>query len=268
MKPELAVARTCRTYRDYLALGNDVREGPACRSVRCDPAPSIYEANHIQCITAASPEELDRLFAFQEEVLGDRDHRQMLIDPATPPAVTAALALRGYSPTPLLQLVLEGALQGPPPPAADLRLAESDEDWSHLHRLFRENHLEKDAKSGRPIYTEQVTAAMLTSKRRKAPPLRYFLAFVSDEAVAYFSAWPGAGGLGIVEDLFTRKSHRGRGIARALIHHCVDDARSRGAGDVLIGADPDDTPKHAYVAMGFRPVCLTWDWNWRPPLEC
>ena len=34
--------------------------------------------------------------------------------------------------------------------------------------------------------------------------------------------------------------HRGRGLARALIHHCVADARARGADAVLIGAVPGD----------------------------
>ena len=64
----------------------------------------------------------------------------------------------------------------------------------------------------------------------------------------------------MVEDLFTRPSHRNRGIARALIHHCVADARARGAVDVLIGAIYDDTPKNAYAAMGFESTCLTWEW--------
>ena len=59
----------------------------------------------------------------------------------------------------------------------------------------------------------------------------------------------------MVEDLFTLPSHRNRGIARSLIHHCVDDALARGAVDVLIGALHDDTPKNAYAAMGFETTC-------------
>jgi GNAT superfamily N-acetyltransferase len=64
----------------------------------------------------------------------------------------------------------------------------------------------------------------------------------------------------MVEDLFTLPRYRNRGIARALIHHCVDDARARGAENVLIGARPDDTPKNIYAAMGFEPTCLTRNW--------
>ena len=59
-----------------------------------------------------------------------------------------------------------------------------------------------------------------------------------------------------MEDLFTVPAFRRRGVATALIAHAVGDARDRGAGPVLIGADPDDSPKHMYAAMGFRPLCV------------
>lgn len=65
-----------------------------------------------------------------------------------------------------------------------------------------------------------------------------------------------AGGVGKVEDLFTAPAFRHRGIATALIAHAVDDARQRGAGPVLIGADANDTPKAMYSAMGFRPLLM------------
>jgi predicted GNAT family acetyltransferase len=64
-------------------------------------------------------------------------------------------------------------------------------------------------------------------------------------------------GIGQVEDLFTHPDFRHRGIATALIAHCVADARARGAGPVLITADPLDTPKQMYAAMGFRPFSVT-----------
>ena len=63
--------------------------------------------------------------------------------------------------------------------------------------------------------------------------------------------------MGKVEDLFTDPDFRGRGVASALIASAVADARERGAGPVLVGARPDDTPRLMYAAMGFRPLCLT-----------
>jgi GNAT superfamily N-acetyltransferase len=60
-----------------------------------------------------------------------------------------------------------------------------------------------------------------------------------------------------VEDLFTHPDYRHRGLATALIAHCVADARARGAGPVVIGADPHDTPRQMYAALGFRPLFLS-----------
>lgn len=51
-----------------------------------------------------------------------------------------------------------------------------------------------------------------------------------------------------------------RGIATALVHHCVADARACGAGPVVAVTDAADTPKHMYAAMGFRPVAILRDY--------
>ncbi len=42
----------------------------------------------------------------------------------------------------------------------------------------------------------------------------------------------------------------------ALIHAGVADCRSRGAGAVVVVADPHDTPREMYAALGFRPVAI------------
>jgi predicted GNAT family acetyltransferase len=67
--------------------------------------------------------------------------------------------------------------------------------------------------------------------------------------------------MGQVENLFTHPDDRHRGLATALIVRCVNDCRERGAGPVLIVADPADTPMRMYAAMGFRPVALTRAWR-------
>lgn len=60
--------------------------------------------------------------------------------------------------------------------------------------------------------------------------------------------------------MFTHRDFRHRGLATALIHHCVAEARREGAGPVVIVADPTDTPKRMYAAMGFRPVAVKRDY--------
>jgi GNAT superfamily N-acetyltransferase len=105
-------------------------------------------------------------------------------------------------------------------------------------------------------WPRRITEQLVLSKRLKAPAVRFWLARADGVDCGFFSAFPGANGVGLVEDLFTHPDFRGRGVASALIAACVDDARARGAGPVLIGARIDDTPKHIYAALGFRPLCV------------
>lgn len=58
------------------------------------------------------------------------------------------------------------------------------------------------------------------------------------------------------ETLFVQLEFRHRGLATALLHHCVRDARAHGAGPVVIAADADDTPKQMYAALGWRPAAV------------
>ncbi|TMQ20541.1 MAG: GNAT family N-acetyltransferase [Deltaproteobacteria bacterium] len=46
----------------------------------------------------------------------------------------------------------------------------------------------------------------------------------------------------VIEDLFTRREFRGRGVATALIAACVGDAWARGAESLAVGARANDTP--------------------------
>ena len=92
--------------------------------------------------------------------------------------------------------------------------------------------------------------------RSKGPAVRTWMAYVDGAARAYCSSWEGNEGVGQVEDLFTHPDFRRRGLATALIHHCVAECRGAGAGPVVIAADPTDTPKQMYAAMGFRPAAI------------
>ena len=258
MPPSPALTHAlCETYRAHAALGNESIAGPNCIVLRNDDAPIVYDAN---VLMPGPKADVATAFAFQDEALSDRPYRNVQTDPFTPPAFGAELSLRGYAINPTLQLLLEGDLLGPAPGEHDLRLAESDADWAVLTRLFRADHIKTDKKNGTNVYTEALTDQMVGVHRRASAEINFYQAWVDGEAVAFFSSWPGRNGVGMVEDLFTLPAYRNRGIARALIHHCVSDARARGAGPVLIGAEPDDTPKNLYAGLGFAPTCMTYGW--------
>ena len=252
------LARVYETLEGYYELGCEVRDEPLARFVRNVDAPHIYDVNFAAFVRAGTSIEIASVLERADDLFDGLRHRVFHIDPWTPPAFEAQLALEGFEFEDELQLLLEGELQGAhDPPAIDIRLVESDKDWSTVRRLARLDHEEQARRQVHPLWDEEVSSEMVATKRLKAPALRFWLARAGEADCAFLSSWPGANGVGKVEDLFTHPDFRHRGIASALIVHCVRDVRERGAGPVLIGALPNDTPMRMYAAMGFRPFCVT-----------
>jgi GNAT superfamily N-acetyltransferase len=252
------LVRVYETLMGYYELGCDVYDGPLARFVRNTDAPRIYDANLAAFVRAGTTEEIESVLDRADEVFAGLPHRVFHIDPWTPPAFEARLVLEGFEFEDELQLLLSGELEVRSAlPSVEIRLVESDEDWLVLRRLWRLDHEEEARRGIRPLLGEGVTDEMVATKQAKAPDLRFWLARADGTGCAFLSSWPGANGVGKVEDLFTHPDFRHRGIATALIVHCVRDARERGAGPVLIGALPNDTPMRMYAAMGFRPFCVT-----------
>jgi GNAT superfamily N-acetyltransferase len=207
-------------------------------------------------VRAASQPEIDAVLSRAEELFAGFGHRRFDCDPFTPAAFEARLILEGYGADAILQLILEGSLRASPP-RVDIRLARAEADWEVLGRLIRMDHQETAERERRLVYSETVTAQMIEVKRSKCPPLRFWIAGVGGVDVAFLSSWPGENGVGLVEDLFTHPEFRRRGIASGLVARAVEDARERGADQVVIGARPEDTPRRMYASMGFRPLCVT-----------
>jgi GNAT superfamily N-acetyltransferase len=243
----------------YHTLGNEVIDEPFVRIVRNLDAPSIYDANFACRVRVTTEDALDGVLDRLDAAFGHCTHRQVHVDPETDAMVEARLVLDGYEPDPTIELVLPSGSEldlATSPPAVDLRLVESEDDWRELERLTRLDHEGEAARESREPWPASVTAAMVATKRAKAPALRFWLARADGVDCGFFSSWAGIDGLGLVEDLFTDADFRHRGIATALLVHCVADARAHGARAVVIGARPDDTPRRMYAAMGFRPACV------------
>ena len=144
------VARAvCETYLAYHRLAGEVREGPACRAVRNDAAPMVWDANHLQIGPADTDADADRALAFLEAELGHHAHRQIMTTPFLAPALAARLALEDYAPDPTLQGLLAGPLAGPAPRACDIRPVANEDDWAALGRLARLDHMEVNEKIGK-----------------------------------------------------------------------------------------------------------------------
>jgi GNAT superfamily N-acetyltransferase len=236
-------------------LGNEVFPLAGATFVRNRTTPSIYDANHVCAITARTPDEIDGLLAAAEREFAHTNHRRFDTDHRTPPEFLARLVLDGgYERSDALVSVLEGELAGVAP-AVDIRPLVTEDDWEAYWSLSLADWMETNKRLGRNA-GESVARTMFEAKKRKQPPVQYWLAYEGERAVAYMNSWEGVDGVGQVEDLFTDPQFRKRGIATALIHHCVAQCRAKGAGPVVIVADPTDTPKNIYFGMGFRPVAV------------
>jgi ribosomal protein S18 acetylase RimI-like enzyme len=250
------VARAYETSQGWLALGHERVDVECAALVREPASPSIYDANFAASVRAESSQEIDTLLAELERAFAGIAHRHVLWDPGMPQPFEARLVLEGWQRhNDLVTLVLEGALAERGPNLA-LRPVETDDDWRAIEALHWLDHQEEVALGFHDAWERSVTEEIVATKRRKSPAVRYFLARVDGVDCGFFSAWPGSNGVGQLEDLFTRAEFRGRGIGRALTAACVDDARARGAGPVVLGARASDTPKLMYAAQGFRPLCL------------
>jgi GNAT superfamily N-acetyltransferase len=259
VQPDDELARRVHETLDgYLALGNEVIDERLARFVRNPRAPQIYDANHVDRVRASTDDEIDRVLTRAEALFAHCTHRQFRVDPWTPEAFEARLGLEGYELNTSLELLLAGELRvHREPAAAEIRPVDSDDDWETLTRLVQLDNAEQAVREGRAPWTEALSRQMVETKRTKAPALRFFLASVDGTDCAYLSSWPGGNGLGQIEDLFTLRNLRHRGVGTALIRHCVDEARARGATEVVIASRMNDTPKHMYAAMGFRPFCVS-----------
>lgn len=250
------VARAYETELAWTALGHARRRGKHLTFVRERRTPEIYDANFAAFPRAESPAEIDAAIAELEAEFGDVEHRQIFWDPDTPLPFEARLQLDDYVAHDEVVLVLEGALSLASRPRLEIRPVERDADWDAVTELCWLDHQEEVKKGFHGPWPRSITEQVVACKRWKAPAVRFFIARVDGVDCGFFSGFPGENGVGLVEDLYTRDDFRGRGVATALIAACVEDARARGAGPVLIGARPDDTPKQMYAALGFRPLCV------------
>ncbi|MDP2674409.1 MAG: GNAT family N-acetyltransferase [Dehalococcoidia bacterium] len=247
--------RAVATDYGWMALGNERSAADGATFIRNPSVPRIRDANQVVAVNASAPDEIEVLMARADREYAGCPHRQFRIDFAAPPEFEARLALEGYERKDTLVMLLEGETAGAPNPC-DIRPVESEADWqaySSLHEIDWREYADKIPGGADMAVAEQ----MVRTRRAKTPPVRYWLAWADGQPRAYLASWEGVDGVGQVEDLFTHPEFRHRGLATALIHHCVADCRAHGAGAVVIAADTADTPKNMYAALGFRPVAIS-----------
>ena len=249
------VRRAIEVERRNLALGHEVFDAEGATFVRNMDLPGVYDANFVFGVTARDPIPIDRLLQRAEREYLHAKRITFRVDPFTPPAFEARLALDGYDRKDAIVLVLDKALRGIPAPR-DMRPSSDEAGWKAYSKLKHLDLQEYLARAGHQIWDSGVTDGLVAASRLKCPPVEYVLAYDDGRPVGYCSTWEGIEGVGQVEDLFVHPDYRHRGIATSLLHQCVATARERGAGSIVIVVSAMNTAKTLYSAMGWEPVAV------------
>ena len=260
MTSDTLAARVDRAIDEFPSYRGDERfEADGAIFVRNRSIPDKYYANHVEQVTASTPEEIARLSERIEVEFEGFGHRYFYVDRDTPVEFEAWLLMEGYQRTDSLVMVLTDDLRGTPKPY-EISLVETDADWHAYRDLIATADREFDRSPPRRTAKDDVSEAQdqrIAALQSVSPPVRYWIAYAEGAPRAFFSSWTSSDGITVLDDLFTHPDYRRRGLATALVHHCVADVRASGAGPVALETDPADTPKHMYAAMGFRPLSLS-----------
>lgn len=177
------------------------------------------------------------------------EHCELLVpDVATTGRLAPALAAAGYEAERRLLMVA----RRPPDRHAAHPVEEID-----LPTI--EAFTEATLREGLERFDEETIRQLCAAKRIVAASGGRFLATrAADGTVAAACEVYTDGTIAQVESLVTLVRYRGRGYARSLVLHAVQEARASSHELVFLQADGDDWPRHLYARLGFDPVgCVT-----------
>jgi GNAT superfamily N-acetyltransferase len=252
----LAIARA---YRWQRSLGNVRLVLPWCHLVKNPARPDVWDANHIDEVTAITPAEIDAVFAEMERLFRHTSWRVVHTDGFTPDAFIARLAFEDFVERPAtIQMALEGEVRERGA-RIELRPVIDETDWQALLELVLADHAEGAKSTGLDLSPE-FSASMTASYRDKSADYHFHLAVWDDAPVAYGAFAVAPNGVGMIEDLFTLPSARRQGVATAIIAAFVDRLRASGCEAIFLGALASEAPKRLYARLGFRPLSLARSW--------
>jgi RimJ/RimL family protein N-acetyltransferase len=212
--------------------------------------PRVWVQNQLHVLGPAG--DIDDLIRILDELYGDLDHRRAVVeDEAEGERLAEGFADRGW----LVSRTVYMALREPRDrePAAG-RAREVDE--ATLQPIER-RMIASEPHGKDPEVVEQLLRER-AALHRAADSCHYVAGCEGDELVGTTTLYR-SGELAQVEDVITAESHRGRGIARAMVSLAIDLAGD--ADLVWIAADAEDWPKELYFKLGFRPmgrtICFT-----------
>jgi ribosomal protein S18 acetylase RimI-like enzyme len=207
--------------------------------------PRLWSANQLRAEDFARPD-AGALIAAAEEHLGALAFRMIAArEEAVATALGDPLVTVGYEPNHELLMIFERQDAPASPGAAITEIAGDQLARSRVDAAVERG---RDAEVGRQLASRDKLIASVVAAR--------FFAVVEQGEVAARCQLYADRDIAQVENVYTRRSDRRRGLARALVSHAVREAHASGARLVFLVADANDWPQHLYRDVGFSDAGL------------
>lgn len=205
-----------------------------------DRLPRVHDLNFLR-IERAGP--VDELIAEADRLMSPREHRLFWMPHGG--ELAPAFAERGWETR--RYLLLEH--RRPPDRPGAVPVEEVDHDT--LVPVWKEGIASEPFTEGDPDLVRQLVEHKQVIAG--AVPTRYYVARVNGEIASYCELYE-QDGIAQPEAVMTLERFRNSGLARALVLHAVEEARSRGAELVFLVADAEDWPHRLYRRLGFDEI--------------
>lgn len=192
-------------------------------------------------VESDDPPDAGELIAFADEALAGLAHRRVDVEDAAAAArLRPQFEAAGWRALPLLYMHHDEPL----PPGPDVAVQEVPYDDVHALRVawHDEDFPGQDADEHLRVHARAIALA------RDAR----VLASVEDGRPVAFAQLERVGDAAEITLVYVSPDARGAGRGTALTRAAV--AQAGPVGDLWIGADADDRPRHLYARLGFRPV--------------
>ena len=209
--------------------------------------PRVIYLNAVRLEAAMDP---DAVEALVERVQAGGPHRRFEVaDEALAGRLAPVLAARGWEVGRLLLMGLDGDV--PPPEAPE---PAEEVPYGHVRGLREEWIRSEPWAAGDEELIGQVLAA--DGRLLTATPTRAFAVFEAGLPVAYCLLLDTGEGAGMVEDVYTTPSARGRGLATSVVALALSASRAEGHDVAFLPTDADRPARALYERLGFRPLGL------------
>lgn len=216
--------------------------------------PRLWDVHYLNAVivTDPGPRGAAELAALADHWLADLAHRHLVFDDAATGEHAADTLGDAWERRRTVFMTMPGTAAAPAPDARARQISAAEMEALQLAAV-REEVPEGARRTGvvqRLVDTQRTLRSTTTSRcfgsGEHGGLQSMCTLFLDDEVCGRRVA--------MITEVGTLPSHRGRGLARAVVGAAVAAARAWGADLIVVAADADDWPQLLYASLGFAPV--------------